>query len=138
MSLQSSVTAPASDLLGAAPASVSIRWESVAVARATPIWQRLAALIGLVLLSPVALAIAIATRITSPGPVLYRGQRVGRGGKIFTIIKFRTLELNAEQKIGARLLEHSDGLYTRIGRYLKRAKLDEIPQLWNVVRGDMN
>ncbi len=136
MSIQSSVTAP--DLIGAAPAPAEIRWESVTVARATPIWQRVAALIGLVLLSPLALVIAIATKITSPGPVTYRGQRVGRGGKIFTIIKFRTLELNAEQKIGARLLEHSDGLYTRIGRYLKRAKLDEIPQLWNVVRGDMN
>jgi len=138
MTLQSSVTAPASDLIGAAPAPVAIRWDSVAVARATPIWQRVAALIGLVLLSPLAFVIAIATKITSPGPVTYRGPRVGRGGKIFTIIKFRTLELNAEQKIGARLLEHSDGLYTRIGRYLKRAKLDEIPQLWNVVRGDMN
>ena len=136
MTVQSSVTAP--DLIGAAPAPVTIRWESVAVARATPIWQRLAALIGLLLLSPLALVIAIATKLTSPGPITYRGQRVGRGGRLFTIIKFRTLEVNAEQKIGARLLEHSDGLYTRIGRYLKRAKLDEIPQLWNVVRGDMN
>src|SRR4051794_4268264 len=139
MTMHSSVTAPATELLGSAPTHApAIRWDSVSVTRATPIWQRLAALIGLVLLSPVALVIAIGTKLTSPGPITYRGQRVGRGGKIFTIIKFRTLEVNAEQKIGARLLEHSDGLYTRIGRWLKRAKLDEIPQLFNVVRGEMN
>ncbi len=113
-------------------------WQLVAVGPATPLWQRVVAAIGLVLLSPVILLIGLATKSTSPGTILYRGQRVGRGGKVFTIFKFRTLEVGAEQKIGARLLEHGDGLYTRIGRYLKRAKLDEIPQLFNVVRGQMN
>lgn len=108
------------------------------VGGATPVWQRLAAIIGLVLLSPLAFAIAIAIKLTSPGPILYRGKRLGRGASVFTIYKFRTLEVGAEQRIGARLLEHSDGLYTRIGRMLKRAKLDEIPQLLNVIRGDMN
>jgi lipopolysaccharide/colanic/teichoic acid biosynthesis glycosyltransferase len=82
--------------------------------------------------------IALAIRATSKGPILYAGQRVGRGGRVFTLYKFRTLETGAEQKIGARLLEHSDGLYTKVGRMLKRAKFDEIPQLWNVIRGDMN
>lgn len=118
--------------------SAALDWELVAIGPATPIWQRIVAVIGLVLLSPVIVLIGLATKSTSPGPILYRGQRVGRGGKNFTIYKFRTLEVGAEQKIGARLLEHGDGLYTRIGRYLKRAKLDEIPQLFNVVRGEMN
>ena len=113
-------------------------WEQVMVGPSTPIWQRLLAAIGLVLLSPIVLIIGLLTKSTSPGTILYRGQRVGRGGKNFTIYKFRTLEVGAEQKIGARLLEHGDGLYTPIGRYLKRGKLDEIPQLFNVVRGDMN
>ncbi len=116
----------------------SVVWDVGEVAKATPLWQRLAALLGLILLSPFTLLIAIGIKATSKGPVLYSGKRVGRGGKPFTIRKFRTLEVNAEQKIGARLLEHSDGLYTRIGRMLKRAKLDEIPQLFNVVRGEMN
>ncbi len=116
----------------------SVVWDVGEVAKATPLWQRLAALLGLILLSPFTLLIAIGIKTTSKGPVLYSGKRVGRGGKPFTIRKFRTLEVNAEQKIGARLLEHSDGLYTRIGRMLKRAKLDEIPQLFNVVRGEMN
>jgi len=119
-------------------AAPTLGWESLAVAGATPLWQRVAAVIGLILLSPITLLIAIAIKATSTGPILYAGKRVGRGGRIFTLYKFRTLEIGAEQKIGARLLEHSDGLYTRVGRMLKRAKLDEIPQLWNVIRGEMN
>jgi len=116
----------------------SVVWDVGEIAKATPLWQRVAALLGFILLSPIVLLIAIGIKATSKGPVLYSGKRVGRGGKSFTIHKFRTLEVNAEQKIGARLLEHSDGLYTRIGRMLKRAKLDEIPQLVNVLRGEMN
>jgi lipopolysaccharide/colanic/teichoic acid biosynthesis glycosyltransferase len=142
MSLQSHVSVSSMNrqpIATASPVHTSaFDWELVAVGPATPVWQRLLAVIGLVLLSPVILLIGLATKSTSPGPILYRGQRVGRGGKPFTIYKFRTLEVGAEQKIGARLLEHGDGLYTRIGRYLKRAKLDEIPQLFNVVRGQMN
>jgi lipopolysaccharide/colanic/teichoic acid biosynthesis glycosyltransferase len=118
--------------LAAEPAAVAV------VGGATPVWQRFAAVLGLVLLSPLAFVIAIAIKLTSPGPILYRGKRLGRGATVFTIYKFRTLEVGAEQRIGARLLEHSDGLYTRIGRMLKRAKLDEIPQLFNVILGTMN
>ena len=112
--------------------------ELTVVGGSTPIWQRLAAIIGFALLSPFAFVIAIGIKLTSQGPILYRGKRLGRGAKVFTIYKFRTLEVGAEQRIGARLLEHSDGLYTRIGRMLKRAKLDEIPQLLNVILGNMN
>ena len=125
---------PASEAVRApvAPAELTI------VGGSTPIWQRLAAIIGLVLLSPLAFAIAIGIKLTSQGPILYRGKRLGRGATVFEIYKFRTLEVGAEQRIGARLLEHSDGLYTKIGRMLKRAKLDEIPQLFNVIKGNMN
>jgi lipopolysaccharide/colanic/teichoic acid biosynthesis glycosyltransferase len=101
-------------------------------------WQAAVAVAGLILLLPISLAIAIATKLTSRGPVLYRGTRIGRDLQPFTIYKFRTLMVDAEQRIGARLLSPSDTLYTPIGRFLKRTKFDEIPQLWNVVRGDMN
>ncbi len=102
------------------------------------IWQVLLAGLGLLLLLPVSLAIAVATKMTSRGPVLYKGTRIGRGMEPFHIFKFRTLLVDAEQKIGARLLTPGDPLYTPVGRFLKRTKLDEIPQLWNVIRGDMN
>ena len=108
------------------------------VGGSTPIWQRLAAIIGFVLLSPLAFIIAVGIKLTSQGTILYRGKRLGRGAKVFTMYKVRTLEVGAEQGIGARLLEPADGLYTRIGRMLKRAKLDEIPQLLNVIFGTMN
>ena len=101
-------------------------------------WQVTLAALGLLVLSPVSLAIAVAVKLTSRGPVLYRGERIGRDMKPFRIYKFRTLLVDAERRIGARLLTPNDTLYTSIGRFLKRTKLDEIPQLWNVIRGDMN
>jgi lipopolysaccharide/colanic/teichoic acid biosynthesis glycosyltransferase/O-antigen ligase len=101
-------------------------------------WQVLVAGLGLLVLLPVSLAIAVATKLTSRGPVLYKGTRIGRDMEPFHIFKFRTLLVDAEQRIGARLLTPGDPLYTPVGRFLKRTKLDEIPQLWNVLRGDMN
>ncbi len=102
------------------------------------VWQVLVAGFGLLLLLPVSLAIAMATKLTSRGPIVYKGTRIGRGMEPFQIYKFRTLLVDAEQRIGARLLTPGDPLYTPVGRFLKRTKLDEIPQLWNVIRGDMN
>jgi lipopolysaccharide/colanic/teichoic acid biosynthesis glycosyltransferase len=101
-------------------------------------WQVAIALLGLVLLSPVSLLIAVTIKLTSRGPILYRGTRIGRDLQPFTIFKFRTLLVGSEQKIGGRLLTSNDPLYTPVGRFLKRSKLDEIPQLLNVIRGDMN
>jgi lipopolysaccharide/colanic/teichoic acid biosynthesis glycosyltransferase len=96
----------------------------------------------LILLSPVALLIAAIMLVTSGRPVLYRGQRVGRGGHFFEMLKFRTLRRGAEERIGqylgAELVRHTDLELTRIGRWLKASQLDEIPQLWNVLRGDMS
>ena len=96
----------------------------------------------LILLSPVALAIAGIMLVTSGRPVLYRGQRVGRRGHFFEMLKFRTLEPGAEERIGqylgSELVRRTDVELTRVGRWLKASQLDEIPQLWNVLRGDMS
>ncbi|MBI3248593.1 MAG: sugar transferase [Deltaproteobacteria bacterium] len=100
--------------------------------------QMLLVFVGLLILSPLFLMLALAVRLTSPGPIFYRGQRVGKDQKIFFIRKFRTLVVNAEQKIGARLLKEEDQLYTPIGKFLKKTKLDELPQLLNVLSGDMD
>ncbi|MGE0681332.1 MAG: sugar transferase [Candidatus Binatia bacterium] len=94
--------------------------------------------IGLLILSPLFLLVALAVRLTSPGPIFYRGQRVGKGEHIFHIYKFRTLTVGAEKRIGARLLKEDDQLYTPIGKFLKKTKLDELPQLLNVLKGDMS
>lgn len=105
------------------------------------IWviQAFVSLLGFLLLSPLMLLIAVLIKLTDRGPVFYRGERIGRGKRIFKIYKFRTLVQGAEQKIGDRLLRSEDqGLYyTKIGRFLKRSKLDELPQLFNVIRGEM-
>jgi lipopolysaccharide/colanic/teichoic acid biosynthesis glycosyltransferase len=96
----------------------------------------------LIVLSPVAAVIAAIMLATSGRPVLYRGQRVGRGGHFFEMLKFRTLKPGAEERIGQylgeELVRRTDTELTRIGRWLKASQLDEIPQLWNVLRGDMS
>jgi lipopolysaccharide/colanic/teichoic acid biosynthesis glycosyltransferase len=96
----------------------------------------------LILLSPVALLIAAIMLVTSGRPVLYRGQRVGRGGHFFEMLKFRTLKPGAEERIGQylgpELVRQTNVEITRMGRWLKASQLDEIPQLWNVLRGDMS
>ncbi len=85
------------------------------------------------------LVIAAAVKLTSPGPVLYHQQRVGRGGRVFTVHKFRSMCVNAEAKTGAVwATPGADPRVTRIGRLLRRSRLDELPQLWNVLKGDMS
>lgn len=100
--------------------------------------QLVLAIVGLVLLAPLFLLVALAVRLTSSGPIFYRGQRVGKDERIFTIYKFRTLAVGAEKQIGARLLKEEDPVYTPVGKLLKKTKLDELPQLLNVLKGDMN
>lgn len=97
-----------------------------------------AALIGLVLLSPLMLALAIAVKLTDPGPALYRGRRVGKDEKPFDIFKFRTMKVGSEQKIGKRLVKQGENHFTPIGKFLRKFRLDELAQLLNVLRGDMN
>ena len=91
---------------------------------------------------PVALLLTLVIAATSGRPVLYRGERVGRGGRIFTMFKFRTLKLDAEQRLGPylgeELVRRTQDEFTPIGRWLKATQLDEIPQFLNVLRGDMS
>ena len=92
--------------------------------------------------SPVVAAIAAAVRLTSGKPVLYRGRRVGRAGVVFTMYKFRTLTPDAETRLGPYLGEElsrrTEDEVTAFGRVLRASQLDELPQLWNVFRGDMS
>ncbi len=92
---------------------------------------------ALILLSPVLLATATAIRLDSPGPALHRAMRAGQGGRLFTLLKFRSMVAGAEDQ-GPGITGADDPRITRVGRFLRRAKLDELPQLWNVLRGDMS
>jgi lipopolysaccharide/colanic/teichoic acid biosynthesis glycosyltransferase len=111
---------------------------------------------ALLLLAPVVLAVLLAVRIDSRGPALFRQRRLGRGKQPFTLLKFRTMYIDADEQrhrdyvrtlIGAADAQrergglyklHKDERVTRVGRFLRRWSLDELPQLWNVVRGEMS
>ena len=92
--------------------------------------------LGLVVLSPVLVLAAIWVRLDSPGPVLFRQRRVGKQGRVFQILKFRTMQLQSGG--GSRITVGADPRITRSGRLLRRLKLDELPQLLNVFVGDMS
>ncbi len=93
--------------------------------------------LGLLLVSPMFLVISAAIRFDSPGPVFFRQERVGRYGRPFRIFKFRTMYVDAEES-GRMITVGDDPRITRAGRYLRRLKLDELPQLFNVVKGEMS
>jgi lipopolysaccharide/colanic/teichoic acid biosynthesis glycosyltransferase len=103
-----------------------------------------AALSGLMLLIalPLLVLIGLALMVTSGFPLFYRGERVGRDGRIFQMLKFRTLRQGAEERLGPylgeELVQRTHAETTRLGRRLRAAQLDELPQLWNVLRGDMS
>jgi lipopolysaccharide/colanic/teichoic acid biosynthesis glycosyltransferase len=92
---------------------------------------------GLVVLSPLLAVIALAIKAEDAGPILYAGRRVGKDGRPFGMYKFRTMVVNAD-KIGGSSTPDDDPRITRVGRVLRRHKLDELPQLLNVVRGEMS
>jgi lipopolysaccharide/colanic/teichoic acid biosynthesis glycosyltransferase len=100
------------------------------------LFDMLAAGCGLLLLAPVLLAIALWIRLDSPGPALFRQRRVGRHGRLFDIYKFRTMADRPDD--GRQLTVGQDPRITRAGRFLRRTKLDELPQLLNVLEGTMS
>jgi lipopolysaccharide/colanic/teichoic acid biosynthesis glycosyltransferase len=95
------------------------------------------AAVGLVLVSPILATVAIAIKTGSKGPVFYRGTRVGLNGKSFAMLKFRTMVTDAD-KIGGSSTPEDDPRVTSVGKRLRRYKLDELPQLWNVLKGEMS
>lgn len=97
----------------------------------------LASVIGLVFLAPLLLVLAVLIKLDSPGPVFFRQERVGRGGKIFRIHKFRTMVTDAERR-GLQITAGADARVTRVGRWLRKYKLDELPQLLDVWLGHMS
>lgn len=97
-------------------------------------WEITAALIGLILAAPILLICACLVRLTSRGTILFCQQRIGRGGKPFKLYKLRTMRAAK----GSLITAASDPRITRVGRILRKTKLDELPELWNVLRGDMS
>ena len=95
------------------------------------------AAIGLILLSPLYLIIALLVHYDSPGPIIYRQERVGFRGQIFHILKFRSMYIDAEEETPL-LSKVGDTRITKIGRFLRKYRLDELPQLWNILRGEMS
>lgn len=94
--------------------------------------------LGLLITSPFFLIIYVCIKMTDRGPVFYKQNRLTKDGKIFEIFKFRTMIQDAEQHTGARLASAEDKRILPIGKFLRRARLDELPQLWNVLKGDMS
>ncbi len=98
----------------------------------------LVAPIGIIVLLPLLIAIAAAVKITSRGPIFFRQSRPGLGGRPFTVLKFRTLYVEHEDASGIRQTTLDDDRVTPFGRFLRQTSLDELPQLFNVLRGDMS
>jgi exopolysaccharide biosynthesis polyprenyl glycosylphosphotransferase len=95
-------------------------------------------IVGLLLCLPLLLLIALAVKMTSHGPVFYHQQRVGRHGRVFTVHKFRSMWRDAEMATGAVWAQRNDARVTSVGRFLRRTRFDELPQLWNVLKGEMS
>jgi len=110
-----------------------------------PAWQQnlknfldiIGSLLALIILSPFLLILIIGVKLSSPGPVFYRQERIGKNGKPFTIYKFRSMYTNAEQN-GPELSSKEDCRVTRFGRFMRKSRFDEIPNFYNVLRGDMS
>lgn len=95
-------------------------------------------LLGILAISPLLLVTAILVKLSSPGPIFYRQERMGRDGRLFNIYKFRTMRTDAESASGPVWAKEGDPRTTRIGAVLRRLSIDELPQLWNVLIGDMS
>ena len=94
--------------------------------------------LGLLLASPILAATAVAVKLEDGGPVLFRQTRVGKDGEDFELLKLRSMVVDAERQGAGYAIDRGDSRITRVGRFLRRTSIDELPQLWNVVRGDMS
>lgn len=113
----------------------AIRLPSPGRLRRKRLFDMVCAALGLLVLSPVLLVCALLVGLTSPGGVLFRQERVGKDGVPFTIYKFRSMR---KDNAGLKISTSGDSRITPVGRVLRKAKLDELPQLWNVLKGDMS
>lgn len=104
---------------------------------ARSVMHRITALVGAILSLPVAIVTALLIKVDSSGPVLYKQERVGKNGRPFTLMKFRSMRTDAE-KDGPVWASTTDNRTTRVGRIIRKIRVDEIPQFWNILRGDMN
>ena len=108
------------------------------------VFDKVVSLVGLIVLSPILLIVALLIKWKMPGPILFCQQRVGRYGEIFTVYKFRTMTVKAEAAIASRnseatsIASQEQSRITPLGEKLRRYKLDELPELWNVLKGDMS
>ena len=108
------------------------------------IFDKVVSLVGLIVLSPLLLIVALLIKWKMPGPILFCQQRVGRYGRIFTVYKFRTMTVKAEASVASRnseatsIASQEQSRITTLGEKLRRYKLDELPELWNVLKGDMS
>ena len=108
------------------------------------LFDKLVSVIGLVVLSPVLLVVAILIKKEMPGPVLFRQKRVGQHGRLFTVYKFRSMTVKAEASVASKdsevtsIASMEQSRITPLGEMLRRYKLDELPELWNVLKGDMS
>ncbi len=94
--------------------------------------------IGLVLSSPLWAVLAVLVKLEDGGPVFFRQMRVGEGGRVFPVLKFRSMVPDADARHGVRQAAEDDPRITRIGRFMRASAMDELPQLWNIFRGDMS
>ena len=108
------------------------------------VFDKVVSLVGLIVLSPLLLIVALLIKWKMPGPILFCQQRVGRYGRIFTVYKFRTMTVKAEASVASRnseatsIASQEQSRITPLGEKLRRYKLDELPELWNVLKGDMS
>lgn len=94
-------------------------------------------LVGIIVLSPLLLILVIAIKVDSKGPVIFTQKRVGKNKKLFSIYKFRTMKIDTPKEMPTHLLENPDFFITKVGKFLRKTSLDELPQLFNILKGDM-
>lgn len=97
----------------------------------------LLSLIGIIALSPIFLLLFLAIKLDSKGPIIFKQKRVGKNKRYFNIYKFRTMRVDTPKEMPTHLLENPDYFITKVGKFLRKTSLDELPQLWNILKGDM-